>query len=331
MIQTGLFQDVAPKSSSDIDIDISVVIPFLNEAETLEQLHTEITSVLSSLKKTYEIILVNDGSTDIGSDVAESIAEKDSKVVLISFRRNFGKAAALSAGFQIASGKIVITMDADLQDNPKEIPHFLEAIENGADLVSGWKQVRNDPLDKTLPSKVFNLITSRTLGISIHDINCGFKAYRHETLQHLHLYGELHRFTPALLSASGFEVTEIKVEHRPRAFGKSKYGWNRFIKGLLDLMTVLLQTRYGARPLHFFALIGLPLFILGFCSVMYLISLWFLGMGPIGNRPLLQIGILLIVTGVQFLGTGLIAELVRGARITEKDKYAVKVVHRSKE
>ena len=329
-MQTEFRQDEVAMSDRG-GIDISIVIPFLNEAETLEQLHSEITSAVSRLGKPYEIILVNDGSTDTGSDVAQSIADRDPRVLLVGFRRNFGKAAALSAGFQIARGAIVITMDADLQDDPKEIPRFLEAIAQGADLVSGWKQVRNDPLDKTLPSKVFNLITSRMFGISLHDINCGFKAYRRETLQYLHLYGELHRFTPALLSATGFDVAEIKIEHRARAFGKSKYGWNRFIKGLLDLLTVLLQTRYGARPLHFFALLGLPLLSLGFIFVLYLVVLWFLGMGPIGNRPLLQIGILFIVTGVQLLGTGLIAELVRGARITEKDKYAVKIIHRSKE
>lgn len=300
---------------------VSVVIPFLNEVDTLRILHEEVSAVFADVDRPFEIIFVDDGSTDGSTEIARTLAEVDDNTRLIRFRRNFGKAAALSAGFGEAEGSVVITMDADLQDDPKEIPRFLSEIEAGADLVSGWKKRRNDPLDKTLPSKVFNWITCRAFKMELHDINCGFKAYRRETLKHLNLYGELHRFTPALINAAGFAVKEIEVEHRAREHGKSKYGMSRFVKGLLDLLTVMLITRYGARPSHFFALLGLPLLALGSLFVGYLTVIWFLGMGPIGTRPLLQIGILFIVTGVQIIGIGLIAELVRAARLTEGDKY----------
>lgn len=300
---------------------VSIVVPFLNEARTIQTLFDEIRAVAEQLDVESEIIFVNDGSTDTSGEIAHEIARTNDRVISINFRRNFGKAAALSAGMGQASGDVIITMDADLQDDPKEIPRFLEAIAAGADVVSGWKQVRNDPIDKTLPSRVFNAVTSRAFKIKLHDINCGFKAYRRVTIPYLNLYGELHRFTPALLNAAGFKVAEIGIDHRPREFGKSKYGWSRFVKGLLDLMTVFLLTRYGSRPSHFFALIGLPLLALGGAFIAYLSVFWLLGLGPIGTRPLLQIGILFVVTGVQLLGIGLIAELILASKLKETDKY----------
>ena len=302
---------------------VSIVVPFLNEGDTLEELHRRITAVMEPLSPAHEIVLVDDGSDDGGELVAEALAEVDPAVRVIRFTRNFGKAAALSAGFAEARGDVIITMDADLQDDPKEIPRFLARLEQGFDVVSGWKQMRHDPLAKTLPSKIFNRITARAFDVDLHDINCGFKAYTRRAAQHLNLYGELHRFTPALLHAAGYRVTEIAVEHHPRVHGVSKYGTNRLIKGLLDIATVKMVTRYQSRPLHFFAMLGLPLLLTGLAMISYLSALWALDMGPIGNRPLLLIGVLFTVTGTQVLGVGLVAELMSAAGIRERDKYVV--------
>ncbi len=302
---------------------VSFVIPFLNEEKTLSDLQERIDATMGDIGRPHEIIFVDDGSTDNGSAIAEHLARTHPHVRSLRFTRNFGKAAALSAGFQAAKGDVIITMDADLQDDPAEIPRFLEQFEHGYEVVSGWKKKRNDPLGKTLPSKVFNRLTSWLFDIDIHDINCGFKAYSRRAAKHLNLYGELHRFTPALLHAAGFKVTEIDVQHHAREHGVSKYGASRMVKGFLDLITVKMVTRYSARPLHFFALLGAPLFLLGGAFVTYLTILWFLGLGPIGTRPLLQIGILLIVTGTQLIGVGLVAELVQTTRLSEREKYVI--------
>jgi glycosyltransferase involved in cell wall biosynthesis len=302
---------------------VSVISPFYNEKEALQELATRISRQLDATGRDYEIILVDDGSDDGGGELTRQLAESNQRVRVIRFLRNFGKAAALMAGIKHASGDIVITMDADLQDDPAELPRFLEAIADGADVVSGWKRVRHDPFHKTLPSRVFNAITSWVFHIELHDINCGFKAYTRRAAQHLDVYGELHRFTPALLHGAGFKCTEIEVKHHPRRHGVSKYGARRLIKGLLDLVTVLLITRYKARPLHFFSIIGLPLLALGGVFITYLTILWFMGLGPIGNRPLLLIGILLMLTGVQLTVTGLIAELILSRTITDRDRYVI--------
>jgi glycosyltransferase involved in cell wall biosynthesis len=302
---------------------VSIVVPFLNEAETLETLHKRITEAMAPLEPAHEIIFVDDGSDDGGELVVEALADLDPAVRVIRFTRNFGKAAALSAGFAEARGDVIVTMDADLQDDPKEIPRFLARLEQGFDVVSGWKQTRHDPLGKTLPSKVFNRLTARLFDVDLHDINCGFKAYTRRAARHLNLYGELHRFTPALLHAAGYRVAEIAVEHHPREHGHSKYGANRMVKGLLDIVTVKLVTRYQSRPLHFFAMLGLPLLTLGLGFITYLSALWVLDMGPIGNRPLLLIGVLFTVTGTQVLGVGLVAELLQAAGLRERDKYVV--------
>ncbi len=304
--------------------DISVVVPFFNEAESLPILHARIVDVLEKMQTGFEIIFINDGSTDASEAAVRTIMAHDPRVRLIAFRRNFGKSAALSAGFQAVSGQIVITMDADLQDDPKELPRLIAAIHGGADVVSGWKQVRNDPVDKTLPSKLFNATVNKAFGLNLNDHNCGFKAYRAEALKELNLYGELHRFIPALLHARGFVIDQIPVEHHARQFGKSKFGAERLIKGALDLMTVWLTTRYGARPLHMFGGAGLVFGALGVLILSYLSVLWVLGLGPIGDRPLMMLGMLLVLFGSQLVGVGLLGELILSRSIGERDKYAVR-------
>lgn len=311
-------------------LDLSFVVPFLDEAASIATLHAGIVKSCEALGKSFEIIFVDDGSRDGGDLVVQGLANDDARIGFIQFRRNFGKSAALSAGFAAARGRIVMTMDADLQDDPAEIARFVEAIEAGADVVSGWKQVRNDPVDKTLPSKLFNAAVNRTFGLRLHDHNCGFKAYRAEALDELNLYGELHRFIPALLFARGFSIVELAVEHHPRRFGKSKFGAGRLFKGALDLMTVSLTTRYGARPLHLFGAAGLVTGALGMAIMTYLSCLWFMGLGPIGNRPLLTLGMLLVLFGSQLVGTGLLGELMLARTIREQDKYVVRKEIRAK-
>lgn len=314
---------VGSESSNDPLKSVSVVVPFLNEEETLVTLHRRLADVMDGSGRIWDLIFVDDGSTDGGSEIASRIARAYENVTLLRFTRNFGKASALSAGMVYAKSDIVITMDADLQDDPNEIPRFLDKLSDGFDVVSGWKQKRNDPLGKTFPSRIFNWMTAKLLNVELNDINCGFKAYTRRATKRLNLYGELHRFTPALLHADGFRYAELPVKHHAREHGHSKYGTTRMVKGLLDLVTVKLITKYQSRPLHFFALLGLPLLLLGLGAIGYLTILWFLGLGPIGARPLLQIGILLTMTGVQVLGVGLIAELVQTTGLKESDKYVV--------
>jgi glycosyltransferase involved in cell wall biosynthesis len=302
---------------------ISLIVPYLNEQDSLAKLVELQQAELRKLNLDYEIILIDDGSSDNGTDIAKNLAGTEERVKLIHFTRNFGKASALSAGFARAKGDIMITMDADLQDDPAEIPNFIDKIQEGYDVVSGWKKSRNDPIGKRLPSLFFNGMVQATFGMDIHDINCGFKAYSQRAAKALNLYGELHRFTPALLFAKGFSVTEIVVNHNSREFGVSKYGFTRMFKGFLDLITVKLMTRYRARPLHFFALLAMPFGLLGIAMLMYLTILWFAGLGPIGNRPLLLIAILFIITATQLIGIGLTAELVQTSRIQEPDKYVI--------
>jgi glycosyltransferase involved in cell wall biosynthesis len=308
----------------NIQPEISLVVPFFNEADTLTSLHESIMRELGRAKVTHEIILVNDGSTDGSENIGRELAETYPNVVLINFRRNFGKSAALSAGFCEATGRIVITMDADLQDDPAELIRFIAAIDEGADVVSGWKRKRYDPKSKTLPSKLFNAAVNRVFGLKLHDHNCGFKAYRAEALQNLNLYGEQHRFIPALLHMRGFRISELAVQHHPRHFGKSKFGAERLIKGALDLITVAMTTRYATRPGHVFGGIGLLMLIAGGLCLSYLSILWFVGDGPIGDRPLLFLGMLLVLFGGQFISTGLIAELVLSRSVSEADKYEIR-------
>ena len=305
---------------------VSIVVPFLNEADTLPELVNQIEDTARLLPIDWEIVLVNDGSTDDGPAVARALCTRSRRIRLINFMRNFGKAAALSAGFAHSRGEIVVTMDADLQDDPKELARFLEQIDAGYDVVSGWKQVRHDPISKTFPSKIFNYLVRKTFSLDLHDINCGYKAYTRAATRALNLYGELHRFTPALLHGIGFSVKEIAVQHNPRRFGRSKYGAGRFIKGLLDLVTVVLLTRYQARPLHFFGAAAMVMGGVGTLVLGYLTVLWFAGLGPIGNRPLFFFGILLVVSATQLLGVGLIAELFQTTQLRESGKYMIRDV-----
>lgn len=303
---------------------VSIIIPFLNESESLEELARQIELAIGVQPFEYEIVFINDGSTDDGVRIVRGMCARDPRIRLVNLMRNFGKASALSAGIAHSRGDVVISMDADLQDDPKELLHFLEEIDAGYDVVSGWKQVRNDPISKTLPSKMFNYLIRKTFALDLHDINCGFKAYTRAAARALNLYGELHRFTPALLHALGFSVKEIPVNHNARRFGASKYGFTRFIKGLLDLVTVVLLTRYQARPLHFFGGFAMLLGFAGFCMLFYLVVLWIMGFGPIGNRPLFFLGILLVTTATQLFGVGLIAELLQTSQLTETGKYVVR-------
>ncbi len=265
---------------------ISVVIPVYNEKESLETLHRELSQVFEAHGEA-EFLFVDDGSRDGSWEVIERLAAQDSRVRGIRFRRNFGKAAALSAGFSVVRGEIVFTMDADLQDDPAEVPRFLEALGQNLDVVSGWKKTRHDPWHKVGPSRVFNWMVSRLTGCELHDHNCGFKVYRREVLDEVDLYGELHRFVPVLAHVRGFRVGEITVNHRARKFGSSKYGVSRLVKGFLDLLTVRFLTRFGQRPLHVLGVLGLLFLALGALGLGWLAIEWVLGNGPIGNRPLL--------------------------------------------
>lgn len=292
------------------ELELSVVIPLLDEEGSLRELHEKLSAVLAEVGRSYEILFVDDGSTDGGPAILAELAERDPRVGWIRFRRNFGKSAALDAGFERARGSVVITMDADLQDDPTEIPRFLEALEGGLDLVSGWKAKRHDPLGKTLPSKLFNFVVRRLSGLKLHDFNCGFKAYKRAALENLELYGDLHRYVPVLVDARGFRVGELAVTHHARKHGRSKYGIGRMTRGFFDLLTVLLLTRYRRRPLHFFGGIGLLSTVAGVGCLAFLTARKLFWHEAIGHRPLLILGLLLVVVGVQLFCTGLLAEMI---------------------
>lgn len=306
------------------EIEVSVVVPVLNESETVQSLAERVTSVLDGLDKSFEIIFVDDGSHDGTAQQVRTAHAADPRVKLVRLRRNFGKAAALCAGFDTSRGAVVITMDGDLQDEPDEIPRFLEMLEmQSLDLVSGWKRQRQDPVSKRLPSRLFNWVTRKLAGVDLHDFNCGFKAYRREVLEEIAVYGELHRYIPVLASRNGFDVGEIAVQHHPRLHGRSKYGLDRFYKGLLDLITVLFITRYTRRPLHLFGVIGLGSLLTGFAINLYLVILWLRG-EYLSNRPLLLLGVLLMLLGIQVLTTGLIGEMITFKNFQRSDTYSVK-------
>lgn len=300
----------AVASGESLIRSLSLVVPVHDEEGNLEELHRRLTRVLTAIGLPYEIIVVDDGSKDGTWRVIRTLHARDPHVVALRHRRNFGKAQGLANGFAVAKSDVVVTMDGDLQDDPDELPRFLAKLDEGYDLVSGWKQSRQDPLGKTAPSKLFNAIVRRASGVQLHDFNCGFKAYRREVTQQIRLYGELHRFTPVLADAEGFRIAEVPVKHHPRTWGESKYGYRRLVKGFLDLLTVVFLTHYRQRPMHLF---GVPGLIALFCGIAIGIDLTvekLLEHERIGTRPLLMLCVLLVVIGTQFFGLGLLGEFL---------------------
>lgn len=292
---------------------ISVVVPAYNEKESIRELVNQINSTFGQMPTVidYEIILVDDGSSDGTWDEVQKLSDVSrSKVLGIRLKRNFGKAIALSAGFDRARYPVILTLDADLQDDPAEIPKLLKKLEDGYDLVSGWKRNRQDPLEKKLPSRVFNWVTRKLTGLDLHDFNSGFKCYNATTAKDIHLYGELHRYIPALAAEQGYRVGEVAVNHNPRKYGKSKYGWKRYVKGMIDLLTVMTITRWLRNPGHLFGGIGLTLVGLGGMVMAYLAAVWLFTDNPIGHRPLLPFATTILLTGVQMIVFGLLAELI---------------------
>jgi len=305
--------DIENKSSGN-SIDVSVVVPLLNEVDSLQELADKIGEALQEY--TFEILLIDDGSNDGSWELIESLSEHDDRVKGIKLRRNYGKSAAMQAGFDSATGEFTVTMDADLQDDPFEVPQMIQTLKNGSDLVSGWKKERHDPVSKTVPSRFFNAVTRWVTGIQLHDFNCGLKAYRREVTEHIHLYGELHRYVPLLAKWQGFDnIEEQQVKHHPRKYGKTKFGLSRFMHGFLDLLTLLFVNRYMQRPMHFFGTIGVILTIAGMMINGYIASLKIFWDQPIGDRPLLFLGILLVVIGVQFFSIGFLGEMVNKNRV----------------
>ncbi|MEW4528809.1 glycosyltransferase family 2 protein [Maioricimonas sp. JC845] len=309
---------------------LSIIVPVLNESESLVELHRQIVASCTAGEIPFEIIFVDDGSTDGSWNVIQNLAEEDERVFGIRFRRNFGKAAALTAGMRAIRGDLVMTMDADLQDDPAEIPKFLERLDEGYDVVNGWKERRLDPWHKVYPSKVFNGMVGYLTGLHLHDHNCGLKLFRAEVAGELRLYGEMHRFVPVLAFARGFRVTEVPVHHRPREFGHSKYGVRRFLRGFLDLLTVKFLIGFGQRPQHALGAMGLFFFAIGMLGLGYLSLLWVLmnvfGVfepAPIGSRPLLAYSVASTLLGAQALSLGLLAELIVANTGRERDTYSV--------
>lgn len=295
---------------------VSIVIPVLNEVDSLEQLHSEIAQVAKTNQLDVEIVFIDDGSDDGSWYLMNKIARDDLRVLCIKFRRNFGKAAAIQAGVQAATGKLIVTMDADLQDDPAEIPNLIAVLGKGFDVVSGWKQKRRDPWTKRFPSKVFNRLVGMLSGVHLHDHNCGLKIYRSEVFDDVRLYGERHRFIPVLAAAKGWKVSETVVNHRPRTSGVSKYNWRRLPKGFLDLITISFLTNYNERPQHLLGGIGLVSFLIGSVGMIWMAIYWVLRMTiypewtPVHQRPLLLFSVATMLFGGQLLSMGFLAELL---------------------
>jgi glycosyltransferase involved in cell wall biosynthesis len=301
---------------------ISVVIPCYNEQDSLPELLEKLEAVMAGMGAEAEYIFVDDGSTDRTVAVIRELRERSQRVGVISFRRNHGKSAALNVGFRAATGDYVVTIDADLQDDPGEIPALFKRIQGGADLVSGWKTNRQDPPSKTLPSRLFNATTSAVTGIKLHDFNCGLKMYRREVTDALTVYGELHRFIPALAAWEGFRVDEIGVQHNKRKYGKSKYGARRFLNGFFDLVTTMFVTRRALNPLHFFGRIAVVLFVLGMIPQVFFLVQWISGEG-LHVRPIMLLGFVFIIVSLQIGSIGLLAEMI-SARSAREAVYAFK-------
>lgn len=288
---------------------VSVVIPLLDEEGSLVELCESLERVLKLMGSAYEVIFIDDGSTDGSARVLDEQTRRFPSMTVVQLRKNFGKSTALDVGFKLARGRFIVTLDADLQDDPDEIPNLLAELDKGFDLVVGWKTKRQDPWHKILPSKLFNFVTSTVARIRLHDFNCGLKAYRREVIENIQLYGQLHRYIPALACWKGFRVTEIPVRHHPRKYGQSKFGAARYFHGFYDLLTVAFITKYAGRPMHFFGKIGLALIMAGFGICAYLTVLKIRG-AFIALRPLLTLGVLLLIVGVLFLSTGLLGEMI---------------------
>jgi len=311
-------------------MDISIIIPLLNEDESLGELHRWIVETLKTNNLSYEIIFVDDGSTDKSWEVIEALSQQDPGVRGIRFRRNFGKSAALNSGFKTAIGDVVITMDADLQDSPEEIPDLHKMItSDGFDLVSGWKKRRHDPISKTVPSRFFNWVTRRTSGIKLHDFNCGLKAYSNEVIKSIEVYGEMHRYIPVIANYAGFtRIGEKVVSHQSRKFGVTKFGLDRFVKGYLDLLSITFVSKFGRRPMHFFGMIGTLMFVLGFLAAAWLGAqkLYNLNHGIkailVTNSPYFYISLTLMILGTLLFLTGFLAEMISRISV-DRNRYLI--------
>lgn len=308
---------------------ISVVIPTLNEVDSLEQLHRELDAVATQHNYDLQIIFVDDGSTDGSWELIEQLSAKDPRVLGIRFRRNFGKAAALSAGFGASEGEIIITMDADLQDNPAEFPLLIAKLEQGYDVISGWKQERHDPWHKVWPSRVFNAMIGKLTGVKLHDHNCGLKCYRRDVIHEVRLYGELHRFVPVLAAARGFKISEVVIEHRRREHGVSKYGLSRLPKGFLDLLTVQFMTRFGQRPQHWLGMGGIIGLSTGMFGMFYLAVMWCVSRLPNGvpihlhETAALYYSLAAMMMGISLLAIGFVAEMIASLISHDSDFYSI--------
>jgi glycosyltransferase involved in cell wall biosynthesis len=311
---------------------LSIVIPLFNEEGNLTLLHQKLTESLTALGRPYEIIFVNDGSTDGSAKILTGLFETDPAVRVIHFQGNYGKTAGLNAGFRHSRGEIIITMDADLQDDPAEIPAMLAKLDEGYDLVAAWRHNRQDPIDKTWPSRVFNWAVSTFSGLPLHDFNCGFKAYRRPVTEQISLYSDFHRFVPVLAAGKGFRVTELPVQHHPRHAGVSKYGAGRAIRGLFDFITVLFLTTYLKHPMRLFGVGGLGVFGLGMVIELYMTWLWLLrevggaDIPPIGTRPLFLVGILAMILGIQLVSVGLLGEMIRYFTYRPEQEYVIRTM-----
>ena len=305
--------------------DVSIIVPAYEEAESLPELADELRAACEETGLSFRVWIVDDGSRDDTWRVVQRLHEKDPRVAGLRFRRNYGKSAALSIGFNRAQGRYVATIDADLQDDPSEIPRLIDTLEQGYDLVSGWKKDRKDPLSKTIPSRFFNWVTRHFSGLPLHDFNCGLKVYRREVVKNINVYGELHRYIPLLAKWEGYDrVTEQEVQHHPRKYGTTKFGTERFIQGFLDLITVVFLTRYAVRPMHFFGSMGTVAFVVGLGINLWLSIEKLIFGNPIGGaRPLLLLGLLLILFGSQMFTTGLLGEMIIRPRMEDPSTYEV--------